>query len=323
MIYFKSPPIDGIELVAITNKTPANTSQQLTEQLLEEFANPNKKAKGVKLSTVTGISFNAKLQAIVREIKKDINTQLIPMLRQLAPQFQTDAGYTRDNWVTDITSMLRRIVEKWSSPEFKALAGRLSRQFITTADQVNRERFGKDMQRFGIDIFGDSPELVEYVQASLFDTTRLITSIPDQYLTQVESIVMTNIRAGGRPAAIAKSLQKQFKITEGRAKLIARDQTAKVNGDLAAKRQQSSGFEYFQWLDSDDERVRDRHEDIANKVTAYGKGIYRWDYPPLSSQGVPIIPGQDYQCRCIARPVLASEVEENQKAGRVRKGVKR
>ncbi len=320
--------------MAITNKPPANTSQQLTEQLLEEFANPNKKAKGVKLSTGTGISFNAKLQAIVREIKKDINTQLMPLLRQLAPQYQTDGGYIRDsmptdsmhtydNWVTDITSMLRRIIDKWSSPEFKALAARVSRQFISTADQVNRDRFGKDMQRFGIDIFGDSPELVEYVQASLFDTTRLITSIPDQYLTNVESIVMTNIRAGGRPAAIAKSLQKQFGITEGRAKLIARDQTAKVNGDLAAKRQQSSGFEYFQWIDSDDERVRDRHEDIANRVTAYGKGIYRWDHPPLSSQGVPIIPGQDYQCRCIARPVLTSEVEANQAAGRVVKGVKR
>jgi SPP1 gp7 family putative phage head morphogenesis protein len=320
--------------VAITNKPPANTSQQLTEQMLEDFANPNKKAKGVKLSTSTGISFNADLQRIVREIKKDINEQLMPMLRQLAPQYQTDDGYirdsmptyikyTHDNWVTDVTSMLRRITEKWSSPEFKAIAARLSNTFISTADKVNRERFGKDMQRFGIDIFGDSPELVEYVQASLFDTTRLITSIPDQYLTQVESIVMTNIRAGGRPSAIAKSLKKQFDITEGRAKMIARDQTAKVNGDLAAKRQQSSGFEYFQWLDSDDEKVRDRHEDIANKVTAYGKGIYRWDHPPLSAQGVPIIPGQDYQCRCIARPVLASEAEENQKAGRVVKGVKR
>lgn len=100
-------------------------------------------------------------------------------------------------------------------------------------------------------------------------------------------------------------------------------QKPKGTGHLNAKRQQSSGFEYFQWIDSDDERVRDRHEDIANRVTAYGKGIYRWDNPPLSDRGTPIIPGQDFQCRCIARPVLTSEVEANQAAGRVRPGVRR
>lgn len=73
--------------------------------------------------------------------------------------------------------------------------------------------------------------------------------------------------------------------------MIARDQTAKVNGDLASRRQRAVGINYFQWIDSDDERVRSRHESIANRLTAYGKGIYRWDNPPLSDRGVPIIPG--------------------------------
>lgn len=311
-----------------------DTTKELTEQLLNEFANPNGKAKGVELSKGTGISFNSSLQQIVAEIKKDINSQLVPLLRQLAPEYQTDSvavfkrwvtdnQATFDNWVTDITNMLGLITAKWTSPQFRQIAESISRQFVTTADQVNRDRYNTDMKRFGLDIFGDSPELTEYVQASLFDTTRLITSIPQQYLTQVESIVMSNVRAGGRPSAIVKSLQQQFGVTKSRAKLIARDQTAKVNGDLAAKRQQSSGFEYFQWLTSEDERVRDRHDDISDKVTSYGKGIYRWDTPPLSSRGTTIIPGQDFQCRCTARPVLESEVEENQKDGRTNKGVKR
>ena len=96
-----------------------------------------------------------------------------------------------------------------------------------------------------------------------------------------------------------------------------------INGDLVKKRQVSVGYEYFQWMTSDDERVRDRHEDFAEKVTEYGKGIYRWDNPPISDSGVPVIPGQDYQCRCNARPVSSEDVETNKKAGRTRPGVKR
>lgn len=165
--------------------------------------------------------------------------------------------------------------------------------------------------------------MTDYIQASIVDNTRLITSIPEQYLTQVESIVFNNVRAGGRPSAIAKQLQQQLGVTERRAKMIARDQTSKVNADLSEKRQREAGFPYFEWVDSDDERVRDRHEYLADHVTQYGKGIYRWDDLPLSDKGEPISPGKDYQCRCIARPVSQEEVDENIKAGRTRPGVKR
>ena len=112
-------------------------------------------------------------------------------------------------------------------------------------------------------------------------------------------------------------------MSDKRAKLIARDQTAKIAGNLNERRQRSVGFVYFRWLDSGDSRVRDRHEDIADKVTAYGKGVYRWNHPPLNEKGEEILPGQDYQCRCTAVPVSQVEVDRNVKAGRTQPGVKR
>ena len=300
------------------------TGQDLLQQQLNQATRTRSiKPKPVELSKSTGVQYNAMLKKLVREIKQDVN-QLLPLLRDLAPEYQTDSVLViNDSYVTSITSALRQLVEKWTSPAFRDIATRLSTRFVRAADRVNAERFSKTMRGVGIDIFGDDTTLTDYIDVSIFDNTRLIMSIPEQYLTQVESIVMTNVRAGGRPSAIAKQLQKQFDVTENRAKMIARDQTAKVNGDLSKKRQQASGFEFFQWIDSGDERVRDRHEDIADKVTAYGKGIYRWDNPPISSQGTAIIPGQDFQCRCTARPVSNREVEENVKAGRTRPGIKR
>lgn len=301
----------------------AITSQQLLTQQLNQ-ATKRKKPKGIKAPVAVGISYNAELQRIVREISKDVNETIVPLVRTLAPQYQTDSAIeTRDNWVDVLTNALTLIKGKWSSQQFVTLSNQLASKFVRSAADVNQERFSDQMRSVGIDVFSDSQAAQDYLAASAYDNSRLIQSIPDQYLTQVESIVMTNVRAGGRSSAITKQLSEQFGVTSRRAKFIARDQTAKINGDLTSKRQQNAGFEYFEWVDSDDERVRDRHEFIADKITAYGKGIYRWDNPPLSSKGTPIIPGQDFQCRCIARPVSNAEVEANRKAGRVRTGVYR
>lgn len=297
-------------------------NKQLLQQQLEGVA-VKRKAKPVQASAATGVSYNARLRAIVKEIKKDVDTILMPLLRKLSPQYETDSAPVFDAYTDEIFTAINRIVNKWRSPEFSEVANKLSSEFINTADKVNRKRFNTSMKSVGLDVFGDSPELVSYIDTSIFDNTRLIKSIPEQYLSNVQSIVMTNVRAGGRPSSIASSLLDQFDVTNNRAKMIARDQTAKVNGDLSAKRQQNVGFEYFQWLDSDDQRVRRRHEGIADKVTAYGKGIYRWDNPPLSDKGIPIIPGQDFQCRCVAVPVSNAQVEANQKSGAVNKGVKK
>ena len=50
--------------------------------------------------------------------------------------------------------------------------------------------------------------------------------------------------------------------------------------------------------------------EIANADVGYGKGIYRFDDLPLSSDGSPIQPGSDYNCRCIMRFVRSSVVEQ-------------
>ena len=299
--------------------------------LEEQLATPTRKRpKGTKPDVAAGISYNVELQRLVRAVTRDINANLMPTVRNLAPEYQrdsasdvTDSALVMDSWVDVLTNALRALRAlriRWSSPQFQALANDVARRFVTSANNSNRRRTERDM---GIDIFSDSTTITNYVQASIADNVRLIQSIPEQYLTQVESIVMTNIRSGGRPSSIAKSLQQQFGVTERRAKMISRDQTSKVNGDLNRMRQQDVGFEYFKWSTSHDERVRDRHEDISEKRTAYGVGVYRWDNPPLSDRGTPIICGQDFQCRCIAIPVSNEEVDENKRKGLTNPSVKR
>ena len=265
-----------------------------------------------------GIQYNAKLQRLVKQVKASISKEIMPLVRQLAPEYTQDAVVTTDAWSDLIINAMSALVSRWSSPTVQAAGARIAGEFV----QSSLKKSERDLKKSaGIDVYSGNTALQDYLKASAQQNAQLIKSIPAKYLEEVQTLVMANMRSGMRPGYIEKALQEQFGVTQRRAKMIARDQASKINGELAEKQQKGAGFEYFQWIDSDDSRVRHRHSEIANKVTAYGKGIYRWDDLPLSSDGVPIKPGSDYQCRCIARPVSAREVKANQDAGRTAPGV--
>jgi SPP1 gp7 family putative phage head morphogenesis protein len=116
------------------------------------------------------------------------------------------------------------------------------------------------------------------------------------------------MRIGLRPSEIAKSLTEKYGIAQRHAKFIARDQAAKVNGEITKQRQLDAGFVAFRWLDADDSRVRHRHREIANADIGMGKGVYLWSDLPMGEEGVPIQPGSTYNCRCVSRPVRTSVI---------------
>lgn len=278
----------------------------MSQKLLESQSKPKRRPRGVDSSTQSEISYRAQLRRIITEIRKDINSTLLPELRKQQANFAD--GYIADNFFSFIQSIIERNRRRWTGPEFESLATQLAGDFIRQTNEINGRRIQEDLRGFGINFI--DPDVRDYLDIAIQDNVRLIQSIPDRYLSQVEQIVATNVRSGNRAAVIQRALSAQFGAAQKRAALIARDQTAKINGDLSARRQRAAGFTHFRWVTSRDQRVRNRHDSLANRNTKYGKGIYRFDSPPLSDSGQPILPGQDYQCRCIAQPVLPSEINK-------------
>lgn len=254
------------------------------------------------------VRYNAALQRIARAVKRDIDEVIVPLVKQYAPEYVQDSTPTLDGWADSIARALQFLLGKWLSPVARQAAESIAGEFVRTQVSVN----SRGRRSVGIDVFSNSQQARDYLEAATFQNAMLITSIPAQYLEQVQNIVMTNMRAGMRPSYIEQALSQQFGVTSRRAKMIARDQTAKVQGEINKRKQQAAGFLYFKWVDSHDQRVRHRHREIADKVTDYGKGVYRWDDLPLSDKGEPIQPGSDYQCRCVAVAVPDFKVKQFQ-----------
>lgn len=231
----------------------------------------------------TEITYNRKLQQIVKLVRADIQSEIVPVIKQSVPE------YVADSWSDLITAALQRLVTRWTSPFARQQAREIAGTFVTDASTRAMRR------TVGIDLYGGNDQLIDYLKAAADQNAALITSIPAQYLEQVSNIVVGNMRSGMRPSYIEQQLVKQFGVTTRRAKLIARDQTSKIQGEITRIRQVNSGIKYFRWLTAHDERVRPSHVAVGNRDVGYGKGVFKWDDLPVVD-GVPTFPGQPINC---------------------------
>ena len=166
---------------------------------------------------------------------------------------------------------------------------------VSNPQQI-RARFG-----MGVDVYRSEPWLVPLRDNWIAENTRLIKSIPEQYLGDVEGIIRRGVAQGLSSRDLAKQIESRFDVSERRAKVIARDQISKANSQLTEHRQKDLGVTEYIWESSDDARVRPSHN------AADGKR-YKWSETPKVTGGYH--PGQDILCRCWARSVWPDTPDE-------------
>lgn len=132
---------------------------------------------------------------------------------------------------------------------------------------------------------------------------RLIDDLSDDVYQRIERSVTDAVINGTRPEALRKVLTEQLGITQRRAKLIARDQTAKAVSDLNQLRQEQAGIDRYIWSCSMDERVRGnpqgKYPHVKYSHWAREGKVIRWDNPPPDGH-----PGKPVNCRCVARAFI-------------------
>lgn len=222
-----------------------------------------------------------------------------------------------DGLTEDVTSMVDAL-----RTEYDRLVPALGSLIDKTADKTNNfelRQWRKTMNAvLGVDLWQSEPWLRDRLNVWSDNNVALITKLTEDLQTQVRTIVQQGYLAGKRHETIRaeilggtglKGLEHvpALRKVENRAKLLARDQVSKLNGQLTAARQQQAGITMYVWRTSEDERVRESHALMSGKLC-------RWDNPdvystdggktwiPRPASAVHLPPGQDYQCRCYAEP---------------------
>ncbi len=133
------------------------------------------------------------------------------------------------------------------------------------------------------------------------ENTQAITALGADALDGLDTMVRQALADGTPTLKLRDQIQHEWGVRRNKASFYARDQTAKLTAKVNQHRQTSLGVDEYVWSSSGDSRVRQLHAELDGTV-------HRWDNPPIASRtGVRGHPGEVYQCRCTALPVLGDD----------------
>ena len=164
----------------------------------------------------------------------------------------------------------------------------------------------------------DEPWVAKTLNDWAQNQVSLITKATQDMLDKVAARVRTGVKEGQTNREITRKIMSDLPgISFRRARIIARDQASKLNGELSQGRMTDAGLETYIWETAYDERVRGRPggrypHALPSHWEMQGK-ICRWDDPTVcrSTSGewekrpanAPYNhPGMEIMCRCVALP---------------------
>lgn len=206
--------------------------------------------------------------------------------------------------ISAAAAALRAAVNK---PQLAALA----HKFATQTQTLQRKQLhGHVHEAIGVDVNKiHDPDISGRSAAFVRENVRLISRIPIALHDDVEELVLDAVRAAKPGLNLAKEIHERFAISERHARMIARDQIGKYHADVNHTRQRAMGVRRFIWRSVGDERVRGdpdgKYPDAEPSHFDLDGEMFDYDDPPVPPGAVePLLPGQDYSCRCYAEPVL-------------------
>lgn len=242
----------------------------------------------------------------MRILKEELEKNL-PTLKEAykANREELVAENKRMDSETGLILAINELFAKMKSDIAKKTEGFGLRRKLEALANLNRKLTVKEWKKaikatLGIDIredyyLGDfyAEQLGEWAS----ENVDLISAIPEDTLDKMKDIVYDGYVNGRTTTKMVRDIQRAYKVSKTHATLIARDQTAKLNGQIQRHQQMDAGIEEYIWCTAGDERVRASHAALNGQK-------FRWDDPPTNSDGRRCNPGEDYQCRCIGRPVF-------------------
>lgn len=230
----------------------------------------------------------------LRGIAKGVASAFQDFFRpRLADVARRADGFTpHDDALDELTTRIVRQIPEKVRPLFERMSNAVARR---GAGEAKRLLHGDARAVVGITV----PEAGVGVVVALAreENIRLVENAARVYARDVREVFGDPKNFGLTPKELQEKLLERGNVSANRAELIARDQTLKLNGAITKARQVAAGVRRYTWSTVGDERVRDDHKILEGE-------IFSWDAPPEPGH-----PGQDFQCRCVAIPVIEDEEE--------------
>lgn len=199
-----------------------------------------------------------------------------------------------------------RLVTKLDSMLSKILPAKISEQIKLT------DLFEKTLWKMNADIKDTmkgltvqpklTPEQNRKIAEGYTDNLdKYIQKFTDEQIQELRGKIKKNVLAGTRYEGIVGTIKSSYGVSERKAKFLARQETSLMLAKFKEVRYTSAGVVEYKWTNvagSAAHPVRPMHKELNGT-------IQRWDKPPVTdTKGSRNNPGEDYNCRCYAIPLV-------------------
>lgn len=243
----------------------------------------------------------------MRLLKESIEKEIPALKEQIMKERGTYRKDYRSDSINDVMMLLEKILDKIQKRFTEKTQGYGLRRKLEALANMTRKLTIREWKKavdktLGINIMEDY-YMGEFFQTALDKwvdvNVSLIKTIPADTLGDMRTVIKEGFINGKSTTKIMLDIQHKYNVGKSRAQFLARDQIGKLNASLNEAQQRDAGIEEYIWDDCGDSRVRETHKALNGKR-------FRWDAPPIVDvkTGRRCHPGQDYRCRCRAKPVF-------------------
>ena len=248
--------------------------------------------------------YRERLQGLVRDMAQSLLLHLRAAWGRADPSigFAADAA-NFERRPDRVTAELKRALRKWGvlwTDKLERASEDIARMFASRNQRNLDVRFRKILKDAGFTVeFRPTAGAVTAYRAVIAEQVNLIKSIPQKFLTDVQTSVWDTVMRGGDMSALSASIKRNYGVTWRRAAFIARDQTNKARAIMEEARRSELGIEEAVWHHSHAGREpRPTHVDMDGKRYKIAEGM--WD-PAVDKY---VWPGTEPNCRCSSRAII-------------------
>ena len=238
--------------------------------------------------------YQKKINSLIDEMARSYAWHIRAQYRAKPPEMAQDASPAKA-----LEAVLKWLGRYWEK-KINAAAPKLAAWFARKAGNRSDEALRKILRDGGISVkFQMTSAMTDNIDAIVAENVALIKSIPQEFHTQVNGMVMRSVTAGRDLHSLTTELQDRLGVTRRRAEFIASDQNSKVTSNLRRVREIELGLDEAIWIHSHAGKVpRPTHVANDGKKFSLKDG---WLDPAINKR---IWPGTEPRCRCSWRPLI-------------------
>jgi SPP1 gp7 family putative phage head morphogenesis protein len=121
----------------------------------------------------------------------------------------------------------------------------------------------------------------------------------DKEYWKLRQTISDNVLEGFRSDRLINHFVSEYGVTKRKAKFLARQETSLMVAKYRQVRYEEVGLTKYKWISTPDKKVRPDHAKLDGK-------IFEYKNPPVTDS-ITLArnnPGEDFNCRCIALPIL-------------------